>query len=424
MAGEALPKEQPPLKPEPKRKFEVVEGGKKKEKKAAAVGGAGGWWRRLPWYGKATVIAGPLLGGGAVVGGLEAAGVIDVFPEEQKGGDQITQDEQGNPVAVITIETTKETAPERTAPTETTTQETTQSTTEVVETGPIEYEGVTINPIEGLRFDNGTFFAEAGNPYGLEAETKAGVFIKDAFEFNGQMENSIALRPEVIEYLQKNIMEKDKEFRFPLPFDLQIAKQLRIDELNSLKTDETFWNEPKALAISNIPEGAKIFAPLSTDAGAVVRNGEINCGWYGFWLFAKNSFAEGAFFNELYFKGERVDMASIELYAIGVKIPEEMEAKIPPDAEVPAASLQPKIGLPIASIVRQEALNLDIYRLEKKEEENQPALDYSVIINFTMDQFDLEDAENNYPLVGTYQSGGDNLLKSGDFIVSIMPAND
>ena len=75
-------------------------------------------------------------------------------------------------------------------------------------------------------------------------------------------------------------------------------------------------------------------------------------------------------------------------------------------------------------MTRQEALNLDIYRLEKKEEENQPALDYSVIINFTMDQFDLEDAENNYPLVGTYQSGGDNLLKSGDFIVSIMPAND
>ena len=75
-----------------------------------------------------------------------------------------------------------------------------------------------INPIEGLRFDNGTFFAEAGNPYGLEAETKAGIFIKDAFELNGQMEKSIALDPKIIEYLQKKIMEEKNEFRYPLPF--------------------------------------------------------------------------------------------------------------------------------------------------------------------------------------------------------------
>jgi len=297
--------------------------------------------------------------------------------------------------------------------------------TEVTEVKPIEWEGVVINPIEGLRFEDGSFFTQEGNPYGLEAETKAGVFIKDAFEMNGQMENSIGLRPEVIEYLQKNIMEKDKKFRFPLPFDLQTAKQLKIDELNSLEVDEKLWNEPKALAISNIPEGAKIFAPLSTDNSAVIRNMGIVSGWYIFLFHAKNSFAEGTFFNELYFKGERIDIASIQLYAIGIKIPEEMEAKIPPDAEVPAAPLETKIGLPIAIIVKQEALNLDIYNLEKRgDEESQPVLSYSVIIDFQMKQFDLEDAGNGYPLVGKYQSGGDDLLKSGDFIVSIMPTND
>jgi hypothetical protein len=102
-----------------------------------------------------------------------------------------------------------------------------------------------------------------------------------------------------------------------------------------------------------------------------------------------------------------------------------MEAKIPPDAEVPAAPLETKIGLPIAIIIKQEALNLDIYNLEKKgDEESQPALSYSVVIDLQMKQFDLEDAENGYPLVGKYQSGGDDLLKSGDFMVSIMPTND
>jgi hypothetical protein len=39
-------------------------------------------------------------------------------------------------------------------------------------------------------------------------------------------------------------------------------------------------------------------------------------------------------------------------------------------------------------------------------------------------QFDLEDAENQYPLVGKCQSGEDNLLKSENIIVSIMPANE
>ncbi|MBM3708521.1 MAG: hypothetical protein FJW69_09365, partial [Actinobacteria bacterium] len=58
------------------------------------------------------------------------------------------------------------TIPETTAPPETTSQETTPPTTEVMENGPIEYEGMIINPVEGLRFDNGTFYYLNGNLYG------------------------------------------------------------------------------------------------------------------------------------------------------------------------------------------------------------------------------------------------------------------
>ena len=48
-------------------------------------------------------------------------------------------------------------------------------------------------------------------------------------------------------------------------------------------------------------------------------------------------------------------------------------------------------------------LNLGIYNLKKKGNiENQPSLGYSVIIDFQFDQFDLEDAENDYPPFGRY----------------------
>ncbi len=335
-----------------------------------------------------------------------------------------------------TINTTPETRPPETTSslpvasetTQETTPPTTQETTAPAETTPqtVEYKGVifTLPEWSEANPQTGEIFALVGNLYGVEAGTKIGQCIIDAVELDGKMVNSEAFIPPVIEYMQKKIMEKDKEFRFPLPFDFQIAKQLKIDELNFLETDEKFWNEPKSLAISNIPEGTKIFAPLSTDKGVVLRNAEINSGWYLFIFYAKNM-TGGTFFNELYFKDKRIDIAEVHLYAIGVKIPKEIEAKIPSGGDVPAAMFEPKIGLPIATIVRQEALDLDIYKLEKRaDEENQPSLGYSVIIDFQMGQFDLEDAENKYPLVGKYQSGKDNLLKSGNLIVSIMSVND
>ncbi|MCJ7508433.1 MAG: hypothetical protein MUO85_06840, partial [candidate division Zixibacteria bacterium] len=121
--------------------------------------------------------------------------------------EQVVEEEKGE--VTIPSETKKETTQE------TTTQETTAPT----ETTPqlIEYKGMVFPLPEGSEFNlqTGELFALEGNPWGLEAKTKIGQCIIDAFELNGQMENSIALRPEVIEYMQKKIMEEKNEFRYP-----------------------------------------------------------------------------------------------------------------------------------------------------------------------------------------------------------------
>jgi len=179
--------------------------------------------------------------------------------------------------AEIVPETTfRETVPLTTE--KTIAQETVPPTTETIEKGTVEYEGVMINPIEGLRFVNGTFFAQEGNPYGLETETKAGVFIKDAFELNGQMENSIDLRPEVIEILQQKYLEENKELRFPIPFNLEkdkgITMEIVKDEIanNAKNLNSIRWADFTVLGI-NAPKGTIIYAPLSTDMDDVKWGG-------------------------------------------------------------------------------------------------------------------------------------------------------
>ena len=170
--------------------------------------------------------------------------------------------------AIATIPTTPETtAPVSAETVPSITQETVPPTTEVVETGPVEYEGVMINPIEGLKFDNGTFFAREGNPYGLEAEAKAGIFVKDAFEFNGQMENSIALRPEVIEVLQKDHLGKNRELKFPIPFNLERDKGITMEivenEIANKSLDIKRAEEFTLVAI-NTPKDTVFYSPIKT----------------------------------------------------------------------------------------------------------------------------------------------------------------
>ena len=176
--------------------------------------------------------------------------------------------EKAKPVVEEAEKTAVETTAETTAPVETTTQETTQETTppttEVVETGPIEYEGVLIEPIEGLRFDNGTFFAVAGNPYGLEAEAKAGIFVKEAFEFNKEKINSIAFCPEVIDFWQHKFFDEKGKIFLPVPLDPIQAKGAQIDVVDKIASTSLDRTGGTSLLI-NAPIGTKIYAPLKTE---------------------------------------------------------------------------------------------------------------------------------------------------------------
>ena len=143
------------------------------------------------------------------------------------------------------------------------TQETTSPVVEEI-SGLIEDKGIMILAIEGLRYDKeiNTFFAQKGNPYGLEAETKAGVFIKDAFEFNGKMENSIGLDPKIIEFKEKETFKETKERLLPIFINLTTAKDVKIQELNEAGTEIG----RKVLGF-NVSVGTEFLTPLSGSWG-------------------------------------------------------------------------------------------------------------------------------------------------------------
>jgi len=157
---------------------------------------------------------------------------------------------------------TKETAP----------QTTQKETLPVVEETPeeIEWEGITFSPIEGLRFDKGTFYF-LDNEYGGEVGEKAGVLIpRDAVEVDGISQGAFGFDPRVIEVMQKKIMEKDKEFKYPLPFNLEEAKGIKIKEVESHEADQTpeedriLDNKDTYITVSNVPLGTIIYSPSST----------------------------------------------------------------------------------------------------------------------------------------------------------------
>jgi hypothetical protein len=226
--------------------------------------------------------------------------------------------------ATATIPTTIETTP---------TTETTPSTTvapTTTEAAPIEYEGVIIPPIEGLRFNNqsGTFLAETGNPYGLEAGLKAGVFIKDAIEINGKMENSIALRPEVMEFLQmQQFKEKGKIF-IPIPIDLYKVKGVKINEVESFQNMEgkADWAVGKYTSlVFNVPEMTDIYSFLTVKYTGDPRTGlgmthsffEPETDWYGFGFSIPDNMPKEKFTYEGF---QRIDVASFEMWCLGAKI--------------------------------------------------------------------------------------------------------
>jgi len=281
----------------------------------------------------------------------------------------------------------------------TTVEQTTTTTTEANKA--VEYQGVIIQPVTGLRFDNGIFFAEAGNPYGLEAETKAGVFIKDAVEVNEKMESAIGLRPEVIEVMQKEIMEKDKEFRYPLPFDFEKAKGIKLIEKETSPDSDfskTSWDKAKILVISNIPLGAKIYSPVSTYRVDILDQSKID-DWFAFFFDAKDPTNNSQ--NNQYsvdYQGNRVDEIWISFNIIGAEI-------IPPDligkfSKVPVRALKmgSKIGDPLVKITEEKFIDPKRAGLGENDK-------FSMFISLRMVQTNNKYTIDEYKVVGGVNPG-------------------
>lgn len=120
--------------------------------------------------------------------------------------------------------------------------------------------------ISGLKFDQRTktYLAEADNPYGLEADAEAGVYVKEAVEVDSGIEDAIGLKPEVIEFIQKKIYEEKKDFVVAIPLNLKDTKGVKISQLKCLQ----FSNEKQPV----------IFTPgvsFITGSAAVVAVGAV-----------------------------------------------------------------------------------------------------------------------------------------------------
>lgn len=188
----------------------------------------------------------------------------------------------------------------------------------------IEWEGVKITPIEGLRFNKGTFYAEAGNPYGLEVGEKAGVFVKDAVEINGVMESSIGLRPEVIEVMQKKQIEEEQKFSYAFPINLEAVKGIKIEEILEAEVDDnshlSFDGDyyPRPILAIKAPMGTKIYAPQTTDFL------QINF-WDTFSLDGTHQKKEWSFnfenlFKEDSFNDIKIDSRGLEINSCGLEV--------------------------------------------------------------------------------------------------------
>jgi len=291
---------------------------------------------------------------------------------------------------------------------------------------PVEYEGIIIPQIEGLRFEEGTFFAEAGNPYSLEEGEKAGVFVKDAVEINGVIESSIGLRPEVIEFLQKKIMEEKKEFKYPLPFNFEEAKGIKIKEVADTRADEwtrndgVFWDDNFYLEISNVPLKTKIYAPVTTLPGRyLVWDNDPDRDDFYIFSFVPN-LAQG---KELFRDEERIDGGGSSIKVIGAKLlPEGFEKNIVShgeDGTMAYFESEIKIGEPVAEVVfKEEYLNQQYW--DKKSLPDNPSDEPSMRISSSLAQLKNPDEPMTSveQLSKSLERGIEGLLKLEDSYIS------
>jgi hypothetical protein len=331
--------------------------------------------------------------------------------KEQPAVEEVQADEQ----TTVIIETTPETQETQPVVEE-------AASPEVEEAKPVEWEGIMINPIEGLRFDNGAFFAQENNPYGLEAETKAGVFIKDAFELNGQMENSIVLRPEVIEVLQKKALEEDNKFLFLLPFDFKKNKKIKIKEVEdaSLKFSETIqkikWAPPKVFLVSNIPLGSILSSPVNSDNFMIRKNTDDS------FIFGFKNLVDTSI-NNLTFEGKKIDSVELSLCVNGIDLlSEELQEKLEPPLPL---ITNIKIGVPFGEVIEEKFLEI----IQFDNETGKPIFnsnEFSMSISLCMVQGNQEGRVRD--ATGYLQTALDNLLTltTNEIVihVSLMPADE
>lgn len=275
--------------------------------------------------------------------------------------------------------------------------------------GPIEYEGVMIPQITGLTFKEGVYYAQEGNPYGLEAEVKAGVFIKDAFELNGKMENSIGLRPEVIEFWQRKINLEEREIRFAIPFDLEKLEKAGVQffeyepDDDREEMEEKCWDKFTRLKI-RVPRGTIVYSPLLTKITDEWTGCRINqsSGYCSIQLILSEQDLK-----YFYYKGdEKVHWANFYIKAQNCK-------EIIPDKDFETATIRTEtvVGTPLV-LIADDTTDQDL--------SSSFGGDFLVNLCFIFGQAEYNKEEERYEIVKKLETVKDVFIEIGGFKVFIL----
>ena len=130
---------------------------------------------------------------------------------------------------------------------------------------------IVVPEIEGLKYDKETniYSTLPDNRYGLEADIEVGIFLINAFELNGIVENSICLMPEIIKKFQDYNLFKDHEYQFPIPFDLVRTNSVIMNvipiELNYDDPEKKDYYLDKYTHLQiKVPDNTQLYSPIET----------------------------------------------------------------------------------------------------------------------------------------------------------------
>lgn len=176
-----------------------------------------------------------ILGGGMVVGTATSLSACKEMPAVVE-----KQQEEEKPTAEVSSKTTQET------------KEETKETQETLPETTTEIEKIKAPEIPGLKFNQETrkYFNEAG--------IEVGVYVEDAIEINGKMEDAVGLVREEIEDRQNEIFKETKERLLPILIDLTTVEDVKMQKLEvaGAEIDKEVW-------AFNVSVGTEFLAPLS-----------------------------------------------------------------------------------------------------------------------------------------------------------------